>query len=459
VVLAGPAAAQSNVEVNAGVQFDFLSPGARSLAMGGAFIGNADDATAAFVNPAGLRALTRREVSFEGRGRDFSIPIIRSGRLNGSPSTQGVDTVGTLDEFDSPQSAGGLSYVSFVYPQARWAIAGYRHELANFDIDVQTNGAFFNVAPTQQNPSGQLRRFPISGSMDLSIVNYGISGSFNVTQQLSVGGGISFYDFSMDSTTNRFDINNTPRLNLPPDPENGDPLPVVGNPNWPSFTDPPFFGGANFSADNIVNTQTQIGEQVSAGVNLGVLWAPDRRFQLGAVYRQGPDFDISILSAPGPSVNRRTTFTPSDDSGQFHVPHVFGVGAVVRPIANGTFAIDIARVQHSRLTDDFVALFGEDPEDYSVNDATEVHLGFEYVIPRRIPIAVRGGYWLDPEHALAFNGQGPSDALQRQVFRQREDEHHVTFGAGAVFGRFEINGAGDLSDRATTVSFSAVVRF
>ena len=41
-----PAFAQRNHEVP--IQFDFINPGARSLSLGGAFIGLADDATSAW---------------------------------------------------------------------------------------------------------------------------------------------------------------------------------------------------------------------------------------------------------------------------------------------------------------------------------------------------------------------------------------------------------------------------
>ena len=66
-LVVGPleADAQTNSEVNAGIQFDFSLPGARSLSLGGAFVAVADDATAAWGNPAGLTILTRPEVSAE----------------------------------------------------------------------------------------------------------------------------------------------------------------------------------------------------------------------------------------------------------------------------------------------------------------------------------------------------------------------------------------------------------
>src|SRR5688572_25334919 len=75
------------------LQFDFLTPGARSLALGSAFIGLADDATAAISNPAGLLALSRPEVSFEGRYRRFDSPFLVAGRLSGAVTNIGEDTI------------------------------------------------------------------------------------------------------------------------------------------------------------------------------------------------------------------------------------------------------------------------------------------------------------------------------------------------------------------------------
>src|SRR5205814_3471143 len=63
-----PAAAQNtDIEALAGLQFNFGNPGARSLGMGGAFLGLADDASATEANPAGLTILRKPEVSLEAR--------------------------------------------------------------------------------------------------------------------------------------------------------------------------------------------------------------------------------------------------------------------------------------------------------------------------------------------------------------------------------------------------------
>src|SRR4051812_39135190 len=62
-----PAQAQS-FDLGLGIpplDWSFSSPGARAGAMGGAFIGVADDASSTFTNPAGLTNLTRPQVYLE----------------------------------------------------------------------------------------------------------------------------------------------------------------------------------------------------------------------------------------------------------------------------------------------------------------------------------------------------------------------------------------------------------
>src|SRR6266852_3106701 len=68
VAAALPVAAQNtDIESLSGLTFNFGNPGARSLGMGGAFLGLADDASASEANPAGLTVLRRPEVSLEVR--------------------------------------------------------------------------------------------------------------------------------------------------------------------------------------------------------------------------------------------------------------------------------------------------------------------------------------------------------------------------------------------------------
>ena len=90
VLAVGSAAAQDVATV---FHFSFSNPGARSLALGGAFAAVADDATAAFANPAGLGQLTRPEVSIEGRAWSYSTPFTSGGRAAGPPTGIGIDEI------------------------------------------------------------------------------------------------------------------------------------------------------------------------------------------------------------------------------------------------------------------------------------------------------------------------------------------------------------------------------
>src|SRR3569832_78161 len=79
-LIALPLSAQNtDIESLSGLQFNFGNPGARSLGMGGAFIGLADDASAAEANPAGLTILRKPEDSEEGRNYQEAQILTTSG--------------------------------------------------------------------------------------------------------------------------------------------------------------------------------------------------------------------------------------------------------------------------------------------------------------------------------------------------------------------------------------------
>ena len=70
--VAVPARAQFESSALAKVQVNVTNPGGKSLAMGGAFVALADDATAAFANPAGLVQLTSWQAGASVKGFRFS---------------------------------------------------------------------------------------------------------------------------------------------------------------------------------------------------------------------------------------------------------------------------------------------------------------------------------------------------------------------------------------------------
>src|SRR5687768_9997838 len=97
-------------------QFQFINPGARSLAMGGAFAGLSDDATAVFANPAGLTILTIPEISFDLRNARIEAEYFTGGRTGGVPTGRGIDTVAGAAYATAVSNTTSPGFLSVVYP-------------------------------------------------------------------------------------------------------------------------------------------------------------------------------------------------------------------------------------------------------------------------------------------------------------------------------------------------------
>ena len=404
--------AQSNAEVNAGIQFSFSTPGARSLGMGGAFLGLADDATAAYANPAGVTALSRPEVSLEARHWRFTNVFTDKGRLSGTPTHSGDDTIAGLRDGHSDNNQDGLSFLSYVYPKPRWAIAVYRHELANLEADFNAQGAFY------QDNNEDNRSKPTQNTLDLDIINFGVSAAFRIGDHFSLGGGISSCNFHLTSETDRFSSVN----------------------------------------HKLVDTLSQHGSDRKSALNAGFLWAPNRAWRLGGVFRQGPSF--KFLAHYNDSTGTKTL------PAVFDTPDVFGLGVSFHPTNFKTLLLDVIHIRYSDLTRKFTNISPgstghclDRPCRFAAPDATEIHLGFEniYSLPNWL-IAARIGAWYDPGHRIHYAGDDPSFQI---LFRPGTDEIHYSAGLGYISGsgRYQVDAAIDLSERVKTASISAVIRF
>src|SRR5436190_5235233 len=200
--------AQSSAEVNAGIQYNFSSPGAHSLARAGAFIADASDATAAYTNPAGLVNVATREISIETRSSEFVNTYSARGHVFGPPTNVGNDIISGIQTARSSNHVHNLSFASIVLPldrhfgDRRVTIAAFRHELANFAASQSTNGIFFD---RQVNGKTQLHRLiPAVSSLRLLIVGEGVSAGVRLTDRFAVGIGVREYRSSLQSVTSRF---------------------------------------------------------------------------------------------------------------------------------------------------------------------------------------------------------------------------------------------------------------
>jgi hypothetical protein len=128
-----------------------ISPGARSLGLGGAFVAVADDATAAWANPSGLMQLARPEISLEGRSWN-------------------EDREGTAT------NQSNLGFLSFVLPREKWSIAIYFQTLSSLEF------------PTQWQVNNEVD--PLSG---LVIGNFGVSAALRLSESVSIGFGLTAF--------------------------------------------------------------------------------------------------------------------------------------------------------------------------------------------------------------------------------------------------------------------------
>lgn len=140
-----PTAGQTTIEP------PIVSPGARSLGLGGAFVAVADDATAAWANPSGLMQLARPEISVEGR--------------SWSEDREGVAS-----------NESSLGFLSFVLPRQKWSIAIYGQTLSSLEF------------PTEWQAGNQID--PLSG---LVIGNFGVSAALRLSETVSIGFGLTAF--------------------------------------------------------------------------------------------------------------------------------------------------------------------------------------------------------------------------------------------------------------------------
>lgn len=455
-LLALPVAAQNtDIEALAGLQFNFGNPGARSLGMGGAFLGLADDASAAEANPAGLTILRKPEISVEARNYQEQQIFTTSGTFPDINRTA----------FSHYSQAAEVTFASYAYPHKNWVIAAYYHQpLRNVgsgrDVNITTNqltGAVSASVPNfflaSNNPTGPLTKadcealrkskndffacleytvLPFVSAVDVQERTYGVSGAYKFGK-LSLGGTLRYQRFSESALTFRFD------------PDTLEPTSVVAQ-----------------ATGDLASVNSSPKDEHSITYSVGAKFTLNERFSAGASYKKGAKF-----LAP--------TFIANDQTGgeffrvaetKFHIPDVYGVGVSVKPtpwelIINA----DAVRVTYSHLVDDFFSInsnIRKLGQVFKANDVTELHLGGEYAfLSLKLPVFIRAGAWRDPVHSVQF--VGPTNSVETIadaiLYPKGESVTHTSIGAGTAWKNFQIDAAYDRSRHYRVGSISMVARF
>jgi long-chain fatty acid transport protein len=449
--------AQTNSEVNAGVQFDFPLPGARSLALGGAFVAVADDATAALANPAGLTLLTRPEVSGEGRGWQFLNKMPARGHAYGPSSGVGVDTIDGIQDDTFKSSTGGLSFISVVVPRGRWAVGFYRHLQARYRADVQSDGIFLTLGGFDR------RLGPFQGKMDLDIVNYGGAVAGRLNDKVAIGGGVALTDFSLKSRTNEFI--NPPEIFtiIPATSENRSRYTGYGQ----------AYGPPNFEVSNTGEVINEGDDDKGVTGNVGVLIRPSAKFTIGGAARFGARLTYPATTIAGPAWQPASQIgsVVDQETVPFHVPDAYSFGVSIRPTDRILIATQYDHVRFSQMSQDIQDVFGIDENNPVAGEAIRKGLrfpdsnqargGFEYsFVSNQRVVALRLGGAFETDHRMRYEqAPGTIDARLQALFAPGDDIWHVIPGVGFVFQRFQVDAAYDVSNYVRTFALSAVVRF
>jgi len=420
VVSAGNVYAITDEEISRIIPFSFVNPGARSTGMGGAFIGLADDATAAEANPAGLIILTKPEVSVEYRNTQFENSALTS--IQGLTSPELDVIAGNNSQLDELNQ---VSWASFVYPVGDKFTLGFsRQEQLEQKGDI-SELIIFDV---KLEPPFELD-VAAMGNVDLKVVNWNFSGAAKLTHQLSVGATLRYSQLDWKANTD-----NTLLL-------------LIGN------------------AAALATSNTSIDDTDNAfAFNIGGLFRVNPHVSFGGVYKRNAKFQVTENLTGDLGEVRSFTNT-------LKVPDVYGAGVSYKPNDNMTIDGDVVQIQYSQLTEDIIGginvltLGNGDNINYKVKNGTEFHVGTEFVVfLRNIPVALRAGYYHKPIRSLLVDSTQNLQPIDNQilnlVFAERDPENHFTLGNGFVFGpHFQVDWALDVANDVDTFVLSSVVRF
>jgi long-subunit fatty acid transport protein len=371
-------------ELRVEVRPDLSNPGARALAIGGAFVSTADDGTSVVANPAGLGSIVRPTVQLEARPN----PVLQYDRFNTgllSTTNQGVDAYTSEKKYSFPPPV----FASAVFPVGdTFVMAAFGQlllETSDREVNRIGSAATAGAGPcfSTRTPSGLTRNVlvPLYRLDDRSstIWRAGLSFAYRATARLSLGGTVYYASESRDQTI------------FP-----GDALgPQAGNDYTldASSGAPGFIVGLQFTA----NEKLRFGAQYSHEVKFG-------------------DENAARTSA----LVKRTV-----------MPARAGVGLTFAPTSRLSFAADGVWVRTSALKNavDFERGFEEagflkstfgavqDDGNWEQKDAIEVRLGAEITVvqTRTKTFVLRAGYWMESPSNLKFTAGSSVDTVQAQA--------------------------------------------
>lgn len=409
VLVASPALALDDDPITKTLPTSFASPGARAAGMGGAFIGLADDSSAAFLNPAGITLLPGMELTIEGRTRSGEIPFSNSNSF-------------TYDDLEL-EDATELSYLSFVLPFDKWGIGVF------YGAQPETN-ASVSLEQGFEAPNGNIFTVPYAGTLELNDQYYGLGFGYAFENRLRFGASVYSAKRSLKSNgtfAERFEINEPGFLYL-------------------------------YDYSSAASTDW---EDSDIGFNVGAHWADESNtFSVGLSYRSelkfGSSLDLAVnfterFVVDGEELlNRTQSFNDSSGTSNI-IPSALTLGFGWRPSPGWVVAVDYAVIDYSARKKELAATFSGQvgsqfgvAEYMDVDDGLEPRAGVEYsFVAGKSNLSLRGGTWFETDSSAHFDSTKflldyPDDtdfgSLMQELFPNRGGVWHGTAGFGIVYG-------------------------
>lgn len=364
LLLLALAARVSGQQIEMSSSLNPVGSGARATGMGGAFIGVADDATAASWNPAGLVQLEKPEIS---------VVYSYFHREQGYGSSVHPEIAG-----DNKMDANGINYVSAAYPFVllkRNMVVSLNYQRLyemdkkvsfKYDWDIGGDKLHDNINFKQE---GYL--YALSPAM-----------AIQVTPEFYLGATLNFW---------------------------GD---YLGENGWQNTYRSSASG--RLAGNAVTETVDWKNELSFRGINahLGFLWNVYGPFTIGAVLKTPFDAKLRkettfFQTQDFPAVPQHTeSFSATSEELTMKMPASYGIGFAYRHGDKLTVAFDVYRT-------DWSGSFIKDPKGKEINpldgapldrgrlkDTTQLRLGAEYLfIGDKRAIPVRAGVFYDPEPA------------------------------------------------------------
>jgi hypothetical protein len=371
-------------ELNIGSSYNPVGSGARAIGMGGAFIGVADDATAASWNPGGLIQLEKSEISIVGTFTNRSDDFV---------TNQFVE--------NQSESNNSINYFSlahcFSFLQRNMVVSLNYQNL--YDINREWLNLPISSTEVGQTIPGADKTTTIQYKTDFDNITYdgylsalGLAFSFEVNPAFSFGITFNYWDNDLFSSSWKTKYDNVVTINK-----------VTHDLLDDTITEEAF-------GDPVVqNYRNEYRMENGFNANLGFLWQITPSLTLGGVYKSRFTADL-IHSSISNNVQK------PDETNELTLPTSYGLGLAWKIQKIWTLSFDIYRTDWDEFIlknsneeiSPLIALMrtpdmdnnGVDPLPVPViKPSHQIHLGTEYLVLNKQTqtiIPFRFGLFYDP---------------------------------------------------------------